>query len=112
MIVYFKFFWKINLNEELRKKIKQKTVAFQKLKKQILAKEVAAKSLLKRQVPKSASETLSKFPNIEKDIEEFAKECRIGADSWQRTGVLTFTGNTRKGPKLMFNRIKEYLETK
>ncbi|CAB3988493.1 Chromatin modification-related YNG2 [Paramuricea clavata] len=99
-------------NEALQKKIKQKTVALQKLKKRLLAKEVAKKSFLKRRAPKSVSKTLTKYPNIGKDIEEFAKDCRIGADSWRRTGVLTFSGNTRRGQKLTFNRLKEYLEKK
>ena len=96
-------------NQALQKKIRQKTAAFQKLKKRLLAKEVANKSFLKRRVPKSVSKTISKFPNIGKDIEEYAKDCRIGADSWRRTGALTFSAYTRKGPKLTFSRIKEYL---
>ena len=99
-------------NEILQNKIKQQTEAFKKLKKQRLAKEVTKSYLLKHKVPKSVSKTLRKFPNIGKDIEEFAKDCRIGADSWRRTGVLTFSGNTKKGPKLTFNRIKEHLEKK
>lgn len=38
-------------NQALLKKIRQKTAAFQKLKKRLLAKEVAKKSFLKRRVP-------------------------------------------------------------
>ena len=51
-------------------------------------------------------------PNIAKDIELFAKQNRIGADSWRRTGLLTFRGNSRTGPKLTYMRIKKHLEDK
>ena len=42
---------------------------------------------------KRVSRTLQKYPDIGTDIEEYACENRVGADSWRRTGVLTFTGN-------------------
>ena len=92
--------------------IKKKKAAFARLKKRMIAKEVTRKALLKRKVPKSVSKTLRKFPNIGKDIEAFAKENRIGADAWRRTGVLTFSGNLKRGPKITYNRIKQHLEKK
>lgn len=52
---------------------------------------------------------LAKYPNIGKDI---ARENRIGAHSWRRTGLLTFSGNVRKGPKLTYNRTRTYLQDK
>ena len=55
---------------------------------------------------------MSKYPNIGKDIEEFARKNRIGADSWRRTGLLTFSGNVKKGPKLTYNHIRAYLQDK
>ena len=68
--------------------------------------------MLKRKVPARISKTLKKYPNIGKDIERFARQNRIGADSWRRTGLLTFSGNVKKGPKLTYNRLRTYLEDK
>lgn len=39
------------------------------------------------------------------------RDNRIGADAW-RTGLATFDGNTRKGPRVTYKRIKEHLEGK
>ncbi len=47
-----------------------------------------------------------------KDIEAFVKENRIGADAWRRTGVATFDGNLKRGPRVTYQRIKEHLEKK
>ena len=99
-------------SKEFQEQIKKKKAAFARLKKRMIAKEVTRKALLKRKVPKSVNKTLCKFPNIGKDIEAFAKENRVGADAWRRTGVLTFSGNLKRGPKITYNRIKEYLEKK
>ena len=93
-------------------KVKKKKASFARLRKRLIAKEVTKKALLKRKVPNPVSKTLRKFPNIGKDIEAFARENRIGADSWRRTGVLTFSGNVKRGPKITYNRIKEHLEKK
>ena len=46
-----------------------------------------------RKVPKKVSRTVARFPNIGRDIEEYVKGKRVGADQWRRTGVLTFDGN-------------------
>ena len=63
-------------------------------------------------MPNRVSRTVLKYPNIGKDIDNFARESRIGADSWRRTGDLTFSGNVKRGPKLTYKRIKEHLEQK
>jgi hypothetical protein len=63
------------------------------------AREVTKTALLKRKVPKAVSKTVMKFPNIGKEIESFARQNRVGADAWRRTGVLTFSGNPKKGRK-------------
>jgi len=47
-----------------------------------------------------------------KDIEEFARSRKVGADAWRRTGVLTFNGNSRTGPNATYKRIQQHLETK
>ena len=40
------------------------------------------------------------------------KDNNVGADAWQRTGLLTFDGNRKAGPKVTFKRIQEHLEQK
>ena len=54
----------------------------------------------------------NKFPNIGRDIEEFVRSRKVGADAWRRTGVLTFDGNTKTGPKATYTRIQKHLEEK
>ena len=43
-------------------------------------------------------------------LEGFARERRVGADSWRRTGLLTFSANVKRGPKITYSRIKDHLE--
>ncbi|CAB3995395.1 Hypothetical predicted protein, partial [Paramuricea clavata] len=76
------------------------------------AKVFAERSLLKRKVPRRVSSIVKKFPNIGKDIEDFVRNKRCGADSWRRTGVATFDGNRKRGPKASFRSIQEYLQNK
>jgi len=37
---------------------------------------------------------------------------KVGANAWRRTGVLTFDGNSRTGPKVTYKRIQQHLEKK
>ncbi|CAB4019221.1 Hypothetical predicted protein, partial [Paramuricea clavata] len=67
--------------------------------KRIAAKKKATGSLLKRKIPKRVSRVIQEHPNIGKDIEEFVKSKRVGADTWRRTGVFTFDGSHTKGKK-------------
>ncbi|CAB3997450.1 Hypothetical predicted protein [Paramuricea clavata] len=96
----------------MQAKIHKQTAILKKYKKRLIAKEVTHRCLLKRKVPNRVSRTLLKYPDIGKDIEKFARENRIGADSWRRTGILTFSGNVKRGPKVTYKRIKEHLEEK
>ena len=41
-----------------------------------------------------------------------SKAFQVGADAWRHTGVLTFSGNLKQGPKITYNRIKQHLEKK
>ena len=97
---------------KMQKKIRKQGIILKKFKKRLIAKEVVRRSLLKRKVPKRVSRTVLKYPNIGQDIENFARESRIGADSWRRTGILTFSGNVKRGPKLTYKRIQEHLKEK
>ena len=47
-----------------------------------------------------------------KDIEEFVRSRKVGADAWHQTGVLTFDGNFGNGPKVTYKRIQQPLEKK
>ena len=51
-------------------------------------------------------------PDIGKTIEDFVRKQGVGADSWRRTGVLTFDGNRHVGKKVTFCRIQDHLEAK
>lgn len=98
--------------KEIQAKVKKQRRILKKRRKRLIAKEVTRRCLLKRRLPKRVSRTLLKYPQIGADIEAYARENRIGADSWRRTGVLSFTGNVRRGPKITYNRIKTHLEKK
>lgn len=49
-------------------------------------------------------------PGIGEVVESFVQDCNVGADSWRRTGVLTFNSNIRMKKKATYNRIREHLE--
>ena len=85
-------------NEEVKGKIKKQRANHRQKKRQV-AKLVAKKCLLQRRKPARVSKTVQRYPDIGKAIEDFAIERRIGADSWRRTGLLTFSGNVKRGPK-------------
>jgi hypothetical protein len=80
--------------------------------KRILVSNKVERRLLKRKLPKAVSRVLRKFPNIGRDIEEFVRSRKVGADAWRRTGVLTFDGNAKTGPRVTFKRIQEHLQQK
>lgn len=47
---------------------------------------------------------------MSRQIENYVKSAGAGADSWRRTGALTFDGNRKVQKKPTLNRIKEHLE--
>ena len=47
---------------------------------------------------------------MSRQIENYVKSAGAGADSWRRTGVLTFDENRKVQKKPSFSRIKEHLE--
>jgi len=75
----------------------------------VLSEKAQAQIVKQRAIiifPKSVSNR-SNFPNIGKDIEEF-----VGANAWRRTGVYTFCGYQKSGPKVTYQRIQKHLEQK
>jgi hypothetical protein len=67
-----------------------------------IAKEIANRCLLKRKIPKRVSAIIKEFLNIGKDVEEYVKSKKCGADAWRRTGVITFDGHRKRGPKASY----------
>jgi len=90
---------------------KQRKILRQQAKRRA-AKLIANNCLLKRKIPKRVSSILKEFPSIAKDVEEYVKSKRCGADAWRRTGVVTFDGNRKRGPKASFRRIHDFLRNK
>ena len=91
-------------------KIKKQCAIFQRQRKRKIEKTMSSKCLLRRKAPPRASKSMKKFPDIRKVIEDFAQERRVGADSWRRTGLLTFSGNVKRGARVTYRRIKDHLE--
>ena len=77
-----------------------------------MAKEQAKICVLQKHIPKKVSTILRDHPTIEKDTEDFAEENNVGADAWRLTGLLTFDGNRKSGPKVTFKKIQEHLQQK
>ena len=98
------------LDEKTRILIEKKRKAIQRRAKRTLIKTLAAKRYLSRKVSKRVSRILHDCPNIGEQIETFVKDCSVGADSWRRTGILTFDGNTKLAQKVTYERIRSHLE--
>lgn len=100
------------LTQDLKDQVKRKRQLLRRKTKRIIAFKKADQKLLQRKVPKAVSKVRTKFPNMGKDIEEFVRSRKVGADAWRRSGVLTFDGNSRNGPKVTYKRIQQLLEKK
>lgn len=94
------------LTKELKDQVKQQRQTLKRKVKRILAHRKAEQRLLKRQLAKRFSKILTKFPNTGRDIEEFVRSRKVGADAWRRTGILTFDGNVKTPPKVTYKRIQ------
>ena len=102
-----------NLNDPtLRRLVKRKRNILKRKAKRLFHREIAERAILKRRVPPRASKLLKKYPNLGKDIDQFVRDNRVGADAWRRTGVATFDGNLKRGPRVTYQRIKEHLQMK
>lgn len=96
--------------ENIINKIKKQRKLVKRWRKRFFAVKKAEQRLLKQKLPKAVSKilTISSQTNG-KDMEEFVKSHKVGADAWRRTGALTFDGNSKVGPKVTYKRIQEYL---
>ena len=72
-------------------------------------KAIAEQHLLSRKVSHRANTILQKFPNIAETIEQYVQDHRVCADTWRRTGILTFDGNTKLKEKVTYEKIRQHL---
>ena len=99
-------------NGDLTEQVLKKRKKFKRKHARLKAQKIAEARLLRKKLPKGVSRILKRFPNIGKDVEEFVKSRKVGADAWRRTGVLTFDGNVKQGPKVTYRSIQQHLQTK
>ena len=98
------------LQKEAQSAIVQKIRNLRLNSKREAAKKIAEARFVKRRRGKKVSKILKECPDIGQTIENYVKSAAVGADSWRRTGVLTFDGNRKVQKKPTFNRMKEHLE--
>ena len=58
----------------------------------------------------STKTVINTYPDIGEVIESFVQESDVGADSWRRTGVYTFSGDQKKTKRVTFSKIQEKLK--
>ena len=75
-------------------------------------KEKTSLCLLKKRVPTIVSSIVKRHPTIGKDVEDYVSKKQLGADAWRQTGVITFDGNRKMGPKVIFKKTKMALKCK
>ncbi len=101
-----------DLAPQLQEKVRKERRRIKRRAQRRIVKTQDDTSVLKRKITKKGSQLLRKFPDIGKDIENYVRERKVGADAWRRTGVLTFTGNLNRGKKVTYKGIHEYLKKK
>lgn len=90
---------------------KRKAAAIKRYIRRKRAKTIAKQNFLGRCKSKCLPSIVQMYPDIGNTIEKFVEECNVGADSWRRTGLLTFDGNTKVGKKCTYKRIQEHLNS-
>ncbi len=91
-------------------KVRKLSTTIYRRTKRSIAKKIATQSLLKRRQPKAVSRILKQYPDIGKVMEEYVHANLVGADAWRRTGVYTFDGNVKRGKRVTYKRMWEYLQ--
>ena len=92
--------------DQLRLKLKQIDEKFRKRAK----KEIEGQRFLRKKVSQSTKSILITYPDIGDVIERFVQESDVGADSWRRTGVYTFSGDQKKSKRVTFSKIQGKLK--
>lgn len=98
------------LQPEARDIISQKVKQLKRNARRKAAQRIAEARFLRRKRGKNVGKILKECPDIGSTIENYVKSAGVGADSWRRTGILTFEGNRKVEKKATFSRIKEHLE--
>ena len=93
-----------------KQKVKKLSKTIYRRTERLIAKKVSKECLLKRRLPKRVSRVLQKYPDIGKVMEKYVHDNLVGADAWRRTGVLTFDGNLKRGRRVTYQRICEFLQ--
>lgn len=93
-------------SEKIRLKLKQ---IDEKLRKKA-KKEIEEQRFLRKKVSQSTKTVINTYPDIGEVIESFVQESDVGADSWRRTGVYTFSGDQKKTKRVTFSKIQEKLK--
>lgn len=89
--------------------ISKRRKSIQNMKRRMRAKALIEGRILSRKKSQRYNSILYTCPGIGKVIEDFVSEHNVGADSWRRTGVLTFDGNTRLPQKVTYEKIRQHL---
>jgi hypothetical protein len=92
--------------------IMKKRASIQRKAKREIKKRIAERRFLRKRRSKKIGKIQTECPDIGNTIEEFVRKRGVGADSWRRTGVLTFDGNRRLGKKVTFSSIQAHLQAK
>lgn len=98
------------LQAEVKKLIAEKMKSLHLRAKRKAARKIAEARFLRRKRGKPVGKILKECPDIGKKIESYVKSTGAGADSWRRTGLLTFDGNRKLKKKATFTSIKDHLE--
>ena len=100
------------VSEKAKNLVAKKRVSLARRMRRLQAKHLATANFLSRRLSKPMKTLVDRFPDIGQSIESFVSDCNVGADSWRRTGVLTFDGNLRINQKPTYGRIQQYLQEK
>jgi hypothetical protein len=77
--------------------IMKKRASIRRKAKREIKKRIAEWRFLRKRRSKKIGKIQTECPDIGHTIEEFMRKRGVGADSWRRTGVLTFDGHRRVG---------------
>ena len=98
------------LNESGRLMISKRQKAIRRHTRHLRAKALAEQRFLSKKRSGSSSKILTECKDVGKVVEEYVSNHNVGADSWRRTGVLTFDGNKRLPQKVTYERIRLHLQ--
>ena len=68
-----------------------------------------SKLRIRRKSTRNARDVTSKYPDIGKVMEAFARQCDVGADQWRRTGLYTFGAEKKTEKRLTFEKLRQHL---